>query len=154
MALELERDDDWSEPVNSEMASTQWEGPLFIVGMPRSGTKLLRGLLSKHPRIRILVAETDFLPFFEEWIERHGNPVSADAFQRFARELQAGNYFNFRRKSTPFRWQEWRAACNGQYRVASAVRAGGRTPFSPLRSTALAAFLCASVAQYQAAAAV
>lgn len=108
---------DGSDHVNSAMTATQWEGPLFIVGMPRSGTKLLRGLLSKHSRIRILVAETDFISFIEEWIARHGSPVTAEAFERFARELQAGNYFNFRRKATPFRWQEWRAACNGHFDV-------------------------------------
>jgi hypothetical protein len=116
MALE-QQPGDWREPVSSAMASGQWEGPLFIVGMPRSGTKLLRGLLSKHPRIRILVAETDFLSFIEEWIARHGSPVTAEAFERFAGQLQAGNYFNFRRKATPFRWREWRAACNGHFDV-------------------------------------
>lgn len=116
MALE-QQPGGWGDPVAGAMASMQWEGPLFIVGMPRSGTKLLRGLLSKHPRIRILVAETDFLAFFEEWIGRHGRPVTADAFERFSREVQAGNYFNFRRKATPFRWQEWRVACNGHFDV-------------------------------------
>jgi hypothetical protein len=116
MALEQEPGY-WFEDVDNSMSSVRWEGPLFIVGMPRSGTKLLRGLLSKHPRIRILAAETDFLAFFEEWIERHGRPVSAEAFERFAREVQAGNYFNFRRKPAPFRWQEWRAACNGHFDV-------------------------------------
>ena len=114
MALE-HQPEGWDDPVGSAMASMQWEGPLFVVGMPRSGTKLLRGLLSKHPRIRILVAETDFLAFFDEWIERHGPPVAAEAFERFSREVQAGNYFSFRRKATPFRWQEWRAACNGHF---------------------------------------
>lgn len=103
--------------VNSLTTSAQWEGPLFVIGMPRSGTKLLRGLLSKHPRIRILTAETDFLPFVEEWVERHGSPVTPEAFERFAGALQGANYFNFRGKSTPFRWQEWRAACNGHFDV-------------------------------------
>jgi hypothetical protein len=116
MALE-QQPVEWDEHVNGAMTLQQWEGPLFIVGMPRSGTKLLRGLLSKHARIRILVAETDFLAFIEEWIERHGSPATPAAFERFASELQAGNYFNFRRKATPFRWQEWRAACNGNFDV-------------------------------------
>lgn len=116
MALDTQPED-WDDYVSSEVGSAQWEGPLFIVGMPRSGTKLLRGLLSKHPRIRILAAETDFLPFMEQWILRHGNPVAAEAFERFAGALQAGNYFNFRRQATPFRWQEWRAACNGHFDV-------------------------------------
>jgi hypothetical protein len=116
MALE-QQPEYWVDDVNSEMTAAQWEGPLFIVGMPRSGTKLLRGLMSKHPRIRILAAETDFLSFIEEWIAAHGSPVTPPAFERFAGALQAGNYFNFRHKTTPFRWQEWRAACNGHFDV-------------------------------------
>lgn len=117
MTLE-QRPADGTDHVNGAMTATQWEGPLFVVGMPRSGTKLLRGLLSKHARIRILVAETDFLPFIEQWVERHGNPATAEAFERFAGELRAGNYFNYRPKVTPFRWQEWRAACNGHFDVS------------------------------------
>lgn len=33
--------------------------------MPRSGTKLLRALLSNHPKISILSIETEFLPYWE-----------------------------------------------------------------------------------------
>jgi hypothetical protein len=119
------------------MTATQWEGPLFIVGMPRSGTKLLRGLLSKHPRIRILVAETDFLAFFEEWIRRHGRPASAEAFERFANELQSGNYFNFRRKPAPFRWQEWRDACNGHFDVGGLFEGFARYELDAERGSGL-----------------
>lgn len=119
------------------MGSQPWEGPLFIVGMPRSGTKLLRGLLSKHARIRILAAETDFLPFIDEWVERHGKPVQADAFERFATELQAGNYFNFRRKTAPFRWQEWRAACNGHFDVGGLFEGFARYELEAERGSGL-----------------
>lgn len=115
----------------------QWEGPLFIVGMPRSGTKLLRGLLSKHPRIRILRAETDFLSFIEEWTARHGSPVIASDFERFAGALQAGNYFNFRRKATPFRWREWRAACNGHYDVGGLFEGFARYELDAERGSGL-----------------
>ena len=38
-------------------------GPLFIVGMPRSGTKLLRDLLNQNTSIGIPLTETDFIPF-------------------------------------------------------------------------------------------
>ena len=37
-------------------------GPLFIVGAPRSGTKLLRDLVKQHPLIGIPDYETEFLP--------------------------------------------------------------------------------------------
>jgi len=39
------------------------ESPIFIVGMPRSGTTLLRSLLNQHPRIAI-APETHFLSSF------------------------------------------------------------------------------------------
>lgn len=136
MALEQEPGY-WFEDVDNSMSSVRWEGPLFIVGMPRSGTKLLRGLLSKHRRIRILAAETDFLAFFEEWIERHGRPVSAEAFERFAREVQAGNYFNFRHKTAPFRWQEWRAACNGHFDVGGLFEGFARHELDAERGSGL-----------------
>ncbi len=32
-------------------AAAPFAGPLFLVGMPRSGTKLLRDLLNQHPDI-------------------------------------------------------------------------------------------------------
>ena len=31
------------------------QGPFFIVGMPRSGTKLLRGMLNGHSKICVLL---------------------------------------------------------------------------------------------------
>src|SRR5688572_18612797 len=100
------------------VSSGLWEGPLFIVGMPRSGTKLLRGLLSKHPRIRILAAETDFLPFIDEWVQRHGSPATAAAFEQFSNAMQGANYFNFRPAACgPFQWRDWRQACNGHFDV-------------------------------------
>ena len=44
------------------------EKPIFIVGNPRSGTTLLRFILSSHPRIYI-PDETGFIPFLLEDIE-------------------------------------------------------------------------------------
>jgi hypothetical protein len=38
-------------------------GPLFIIGMPRSGTKLLRDLLNQHPLIGIPISESHFIPY-------------------------------------------------------------------------------------------
>ncbi|MBY9009573.1 MAG: sulfotransferase [Candidatus Lokiarchaeota archaeon] len=41
----------------------QFDGPLFVVGMQRSGTKLLRDLLNQNKNIGIPKAETNFLPY-------------------------------------------------------------------------------------------
>ena len=51
------------------MITSDFEGPLFIVGCSRSGTKLLRNLLDNHPQVGILGAETNFIPLF---VDRFG----------------------------------------------------------------------------------
>ncbi|MBI4602227.1 MAG: sulfotransferase, partial [Planctomycetes bacterium] len=56
--------------------AASFTGPLFVVGAPRSGTKLLRDLLNQHPRIGIPVAETHFIPGL---VRRHGNPPRLEA---------------------------------------------------------------------------
>lgn len=53
-----------------------WNGPLFIIGMPRSGTKLLRGLLNQHTNIAILTRETEFLPFWHKHWHLRWNALS------------------------------------------------------------------------------
>ncbi|MEQ9423714.1 MAG: sulfotransferase [Cyclobacteriaceae bacterium] len=40
----------------------EFEGPLFIIGLPRSGTKLLRELLNNNDFIAIPTVETHFIP--------------------------------------------------------------------------------------------
>jgi len=97
----------------------EWEGPVFIVGMPRSGTKLLRGLLCGHPRIRFPPAETEFLPFVDRWIERHGEPRSEAAFAQLHEAMRHATYFSFRGATRePFSWPAWRAACRNRFDVA------------------------------------
>jgi len=53
------------------MKKSNFFGPLFIIGMPRSGTKLLRDLMNQNPKIGIPAAETHFIPFM---IKKFGDP--------------------------------------------------------------------------------
>lgn len=53
--------------------------PIFIVGPGRSGTTLLRSLLSAHSRIAV-TPETKFMARAEEWGLKHGAPDDFDAF--------------------------------------------------------------------------
>ncbi len=50
-----------------------FKGPLFIVGVPRSGTALLRALVNSHPEVRISPHESHFIPFF---IKKYGSTVN------------------------------------------------------------------------------
>ena len=49
---------------------TAFTGPLMLVGLPRSGTKLLRDLINRHPDISIPVSESQFIPYLLKKIDR------------------------------------------------------------------------------------
>lgn len=66
-------------------------GPLFIVGMHRSGTKLLRNLLNQHPRISIPTIESCFIPYL---INKFGNPP------QFEDESEFQNFYEALRETT------------------------------------------------------
>jgi hypothetical protein len=108
-----------NRPVHTQSESqpkASWEGPLFIVGMPRSGTKLLRGLLNQHPRIRIPDFETEFLPFLVRWVQTHGQPADERAFVRLHAELSRAPYFVYRNaRLGPLPVSEWRTWCAGRF---------------------------------------
>ena len=65
------------------MSLRDFNGPLFIVGMPRSGTKLLRTLLNTSSTVFIPDVETHFLPYwFKHW-EVYGDLSDPDQFRQF-----------------------------------------------------------------------
>lgn len=75
--------------MNSDTST--FSGPLFLVGMPRSGTKLLRELLNGHPQIGIVEQETAFLPFLlKKW---QGKTLSEADRQDIYQDLKATNFF-------------------------------------------------------------
>lgn len=65
--------------------------PIFIVGMPRSGTTMLRSILNKHPRIAISY-ETHFINF---WMQEHRDIDISDKkqFERFWNKFAASDRF-------------------------------------------------------------
>lgn len=70
-----------------------FKGPLFIIGMPRSGTKLIRDILNRHPNIGIPVIESHFIPYM---IRKFGNPPNLSPegeFDRFYREFSNTSFF-------------------------------------------------------------
>jgi hypothetical protein len=93
-----------------------WEGPVFLVGMPRSGTKLLRNLLTQHERVRIPTIETEFLPYLVEWVSHHGRPADRRSFERLFIALRRSTYFDYRAGRQPeFSWATWFDHCRGRY---------------------------------------
>lgn len=66
----------------------EFKGPLFVVGLGRSGTKLLAELLDGHPQINLSPIESHFIPAL---IRRFGSPppfADAATFQQFVDALQ------------------------------------------------------------------
>lgn len=95
-------------------AREPFTGPLFVVGMPRSGTKLIRDLLRGHSRIRISPVETNFLPrWAEEW-HRYGDLSNRKNFSAFYRRSLRFPYFLYMQEhtTTPTIAEDvWFAAC-------------------------------------------
>ena len=74
----------------------KFEGPLFLVGLPRSGTKLLRGLLNGHSRVSIPLNETEFLPhWLNNWSD-FGDLSTPAAFEAFYARVSRSRYFTHR----------------------------------------------------------
>ena len=76
----------------------QFHGPLFVVGMPRSGTKLLRDLLNRNPGIGIPVVESHFIL---RLVNKFGNPPPFENPQQylyFFKEFQKFDFFRRRKR--------------------------------------------------------
>jgi hypothetical protein len=77
------------------VSSDRFAGPLFIIGTGRSGTKLLRDLLNRNPRIGIPTAETGFIPYM---VGRFGNPP------QFGEDVRQFDEFYGALSQTSFFW--------------------------------------------------
>lgn len=93
----------------------RWSGPLFIVGMPRSGTKLLRDLLNQHPQVAIPRVETEFLPDWARRWEAFGSLTDRERFRAFYEEVTGSSYFTYMREDEGghANAQEWFEAARG-----------------------------------------
>ena len=66
--------------------TSEWRGPLFIVGCSRSGTTLLQQMLNAHPRVAI-TPETKFMPFYWAKSDRYGDLAGDEAFGRLIEDI-------------------------------------------------------------------
>ncbi|MGR9117478.1 MAG: sulfotransferase family protein [Gammaproteobacteria bacterium] len=86
--------------------------PIFIVGMPRSGTKLLRELLNRHHRIFINDIETEFLPYLVSHWPNFGDVSDIEHFRDFYAHIKKLPYFIYRMDMGSLVTAEsWHAAC-------------------------------------------
>ncbi|MEB3212347.1 MAG: sulfotransferase [Leptolyngbyaceae bacterium] len=100
------------------------KSPLFLIGMPRSGTKLLRGLLVSHSKIFIPRVETEFLPY---WVRRwsdYGDLSKPENFHVFYQEVTKFPYFlHIQKKGTIISEKTWYEWCKGDFSVARVFEA-------------------------------
>lgn len=74
-------------------------GPLFIIGMPRSGTKLLRDVLNNHSRIAIPPVESNVLPYYYHnayKFDYYSDPMN---FDRFFKEFKDSRFHSLMAKA-------------------------------------------------------
>lgn len=94
------------------MSVGQFNGPLFLVGMPRSGTKLLRALLNQHSRIEFPRIETEFFPYWVAHPEKFHGIGDRRRFEDFYRRCQRLPFFiQIAEKGIKVGPDEWFSAC-------------------------------------------
>ena len=92
-----------------------FQGPVFVVGMPRSGTKLLRDLMNQHPMIAIPPVETELLPRWADRWPSYGDLSDPAVFRAFHASEAGAAYFIYLREEHQLQVHadEWYAACRG-----------------------------------------
>lgn len=89
-----------------------YKGPIFIVGLPRSGTKLIRSILNEHSKIFIPKIETEFLPYWVNQWEKFGDLSIIDNFDIFYNNISTLPYFTYQKeKDKLINKNEWYKSC-------------------------------------------
>ena len=92
-----------------------FNGPLFMVGMPRSGTKLFRAILNQH--------STEFLPYWAKNWGRFGDLSSKENFKKFYNAVVKLSYFKYMRdRGRVINCDNWHHRCR-TYDVAGVFEA-------------------------------
>jgi hypothetical protein len=91
---------------------TRAEPPFFVVGNPRSGTKMLRELLNRSPDIWISDVESHFIPRFTRDVARYGDLSDRASFERLAATLRATRAFwHWERRGVHIDTGRWYRLC-------------------------------------------
>jgi hypothetical protein len=87
--------------------------PFFVVGNPRSGTKMLRELLNASPDLWMSEVESHFIPRFARRIGRYGDLSSLRRFTRLADQVRRTRAFwQWQRRGVLIGTEEWFNACS------------------------------------------
>lgn len=79
-----------------------FDGPVFLVGRPRSGTKLLRELLNRHPKISIPFWESNFIPYLSGRALSFGNLRNFQNFEDFFSFFSKVEFFRMIKKENKY----------------------------------------------------
>ena len=86
--------------------------PFFVVGNPRSGTKMVRELLNASPDLWMSEVESHFIPKFTRAIDRFGDLADRAAFERLAAALRGTRAFwQWEHRGVHVSNDEWWDAC-------------------------------------------
>ena len=86
--------------------------PFFLVGNPRSGTKMLRELLNASPDVWMSEVESHFIPKFTRTIARYGDLATRDGFERLTTAIRGTRAFwQWERRGVRVSNDDWWAAC-------------------------------------------
>ena len=89
----------------------EYKGPVFIVGKPRSGTKLIYSLLTNHPQIK-LADEMQFLTFLFKKNKICKELKNYNNFSKFYNALSKSHYFsNKKRQKKLISAEKWYSLC-------------------------------------------
>jgi hypothetical protein len=91
------------------------EPPFFVVGNPRSGTKMFRELLNRSPDIWISDVESHFIPRFTRDIGRYGDLGQRASFDRLADALRGTRAFwHWTRRGVHVDTDRWWSLCRSR----------------------------------------
>jgi hypothetical protein len=95
---------------NKTKKASSFRGPLFVVGMPRSGTKLIRDLLNNHPGVCIPEVETNFLATWNKNWQQYGQLSDKNNFLNFYNSIKNHTYFMYMKENNKlidmFKWHQ------------------------------------------------
>ncbi|MCU7802749.1 MAG: sulfotransferase [Candidatus Thiodiazotropha sp. (ex Lucinoma borealis)] len=97
--------------------------PIFIVGMPRSGTKLLRSILIRNYDINIPEIETEFLPLWHNKWPHYGDLSKKCQFKKFYDIVIKLPFFLYQKdEQNLVEMEEWYQECTS-YSLADVFQA-------------------------------